>query len=132
MRGTPERPETATRILDGDAYSVWYETFGAAICIHLLEHIPANCCAIAKLYLALKLGGWTWITVPIWLDRPTFEGSSITARRVAVGFWRSGYVRIFGRDFAAWLGEGGFQVEMDGSGQGYGETVGVKIRLARR
>lgn len=89
-------------------------TFDAAICIHVLEHILEDRRAISELYRVLKPGGWALISVPVRLNRPTFEDPSITApaeRRRAFG--EASHVRIYGLDLAARLEECGFRVEMD-------------------
>ena len=47
--------------------------FDSVICIHVLEHIRDDNKAIQEIYRLLKPGGWAVISVPIRLDKKTFE-----------------------------------------------------------
>jgi SAM-dependent methyltransferase len=87
--------------------------FDAAICIHVLEHVDDDRAAMAELFRVIKPGGWALVSVPIRLDQPTYEDSSITtpaARKEAFG--ETSHVRFFGNDFADRLEAAGFTVAM--------------------
>ncbi len=89
------------------------QTFDAVLCIHVLEHISEDRNAIRELYRILKPGGWAGISVPIHLDRPTFEDPTITspADRERL-FGETVHVRYYGYDLLDRLLEAGFKVEM--------------------
>ncbi len=86
----------------------------AVICIHVLEHIENDRRAIAELYRVLKPGGWALISVPVRLDQPTYEDSSITTpedrKRL---FGEEQHVRMYGYDIVDRLEQSGFAVELD-------------------
>jgi SAM-dependent methyltransferase len=89
-------------------------SFDAVICIHVLEHIQDDRRAIIELFRALRPGGWAVISVPIRLDRATFEDPSITdpeERKIAFG--ERDHVRYYGADFTDRLESAGFTVRLD-------------------
>ena len=101
-------------LMDLTATPIRCETFDAAICIHVLEHIRDDRSAISEIYRVLKPGAWALISVPVRLDQATFEDPSITTaaeRRRAFG--ESSHVRYYGRDLTARLEECGFRVQLD-------------------
>lgn len=86
----------------------------AALCIHTLEHVDDDRTAISELFRVLKPGAWAIVSVPIRLDRPTFEDPSIKSpEEREKAFGERGHVRWYGSDFAARLRKGGFHVHMD-------------------
>lgn len=86
----------------------------AIICIHVLEHIEKDRKAISELYRVLKPGGWALITVPINLDRPTYENPEIvTPEDRRVHFGESQHVRLYGFDFIDRLKAQGFEVHLE-------------------
>jgi predicted SAM-dependent methyltransferase len=90
------------------------DTIDAVICIHVLEHIPADRIAIQEIFRVLKPGGWALISVPIRLDQTTFEDPSITSpedRRQAFG--ETGHFRYYGFDLLDRLEGTGFQVQLN-------------------
>ena len=89
-----------------------------ALCIHVLEHIEDDRKAIAELYRVLRPGGLAIITVPLRLDRPTFEDPSIRDpdERARV-FGERTHVRYYGNDFIDRLREPGFEVSLDPADQ---------------
>jgi len=86
----------------------------AIICIHVLEHIEQDRKAIRELYRVLKPGGWAMITVPINLDRRTYEDPTIvTPAERKKQFGEAQHVRVYGFDFKDRLKESGFEVHLD-------------------
>lgn len=89
-------------------------SFDAVICIHVLEHVDDDRRALAELYRVLKPGGWAIITVPIRLDRLTYEDPAITApEERARAFGERGHVRLYGGDFVDRLSSAGFEARLD-------------------
>ena len=100
--------------LDITACSFISDAFDALICIHVLEEIPDDRIAMQELYRILKPGGWAFITVPIDLERITYEDPTITSpehRKRAFG--ESAHVRIYGLDLNQRLQESGFEVKIE-------------------
>lgn len=90
-------------------------SFDAVICSHVLEHVADAHRALAEIHRVLVPGGWAIVQSPIDASRATtFEDPSVTspAERERV-FGQRDHVRIFGRDYAAWLARAGFTVEVD-------------------
>jgi len=100
----------------GDAIALPLRTgsLDAAICVHVLEHIEEDRGAIAELYRVLKPGGWSIITVPLRLDRPTQEDPAIRdpIERARL-FGEPGHVRFYGTDLVDRIRESGFDVTLD-------------------
>lgn len=89
------------------------DTFDAAICNHVLEHIEDDRAAIRELYRVLKPGGWAAVSVPIHLDQKTYEDPGITSPQERErAFGETVHVRYYGFDFADRLKEPGFQVRL--------------------
>lgn len=89
-------------------------SFDAAICIHVLEHVPRDREAIADLYRVLRPGGWALVTVPIRLDQPTYEDASITSPDDRLrAFGETDHVRFYGHDLVERLEAAGFAVQLD-------------------
>lgn len=89
------------------------DSFDAAICMHVLEHIPDDLEAMRELYRVLKPGGWAGVSVPIRLDQKTFEDPSITDpldREKAFG--ETVHVRYYGYDLEDRLTTAGFKVNL--------------------
>jgi SAM-dependent methyltransferase len=98
---------------DLTATSMPTDTFDAAICIHVLEHIPDDRRAIQELFRVLKPGGWALISVPIRLDQKTYEDASITTPEERErAFGEAGHWRLYGYDLRDRLAESGFQVRL--------------------
>ena len=84
------------------------------ICTHVLEHVDDARAALRELLRVLGPGGWALLQSPIDTARAqTLEDPSVTspAERLRV-FGQQDHVRIFGRDYAAWLRAAGFEVEV--------------------
>ncbi len=99
---------------DATAMPLGDGSFDALICIHVLEHIDDDRAAMDEFFRVLKPGGWALITVPLMLDRPTYEDPAITApedRKVAFG--ETSHVRHYGIDVVQRLEARGFEVELE-------------------
>jgi hypothetical protein len=103
-----------TLIADAIAMPLAAKSVDAALCIHTLEHIESDHLAIAELYRVLKPGGWAIVSVPIRLDRPTYEDPTITDPEHRVqAFGERSHVRWYGSDFKDRLKIAGFDVQLD-------------------
>ncbi|HEY6867407.1 MAG TPA: class I SAM-dependent methyltransferase [Candidatus Eisenbacteria bacterium] len=90
--------------------------FDAVLCSHVLEHVADVRRALAEIHRVLAPGGWAILQSPIDPSRATtFEDPSVVspAERERV-FGQRDHLRIFGRDYGAWLASAGFEVEVDG------------------
>jgi SAM-dependent methyltransferase len=88
------------------------DVFDAVICIHVLEHVAGDRKAICEIFRVLRPGGWAMISVPIRVDKATFEDPTITspeARKKAFG--EKTHMRTYGADFVDRLREPGFTIE---------------------
>lgn len=85
----------------------------AALCIHVLEHVPDDRGALAQLHRVLRPGGWALVSVPIRMDQDTYEDPSIVdpAERQRA-FGERSHVRWYGRDLSDRLAAAGFEVEL--------------------
>jgi len=86
-------------------------SFNLIICNHVLEHVHDHIKAISELYRVLKKGGTLIAQVPIDIKRAkTYEDFSITDpdERSHV-FGQYDHVRIYGKDFYAFLNQVGFK-----------------------
>lgn len=107
------RPNVSVR-MDLTAVPVKDSRFDAVICVHVLEHIQNDRAAISEMHRILKPGGWALISVPIRLDRPTYEDASVVsaaAREAAFG--ETTHVRFYGLDLQDRLAAAGFEVTLD-------------------
>jgi SAM-dependent methyltransferase len=84
------------------------------VCIHVLEHISDDRGAIAELFRVLRHGGQAIISVPLRLDQPTLEDSTVTtpAERKRM-FGEEEHVRYYGLDITERLRAAGFDVAID-------------------
>jgi SAM-dependent methyltransferase len=107
-----DRPNIGT-IADLTATPYASDTFDAIICIHVLEEIEQDRKAIGELFRVLKSGGWAFITVPVRLDRETFEDPTIVdPKERERAFGEKAHVRIYGFDLIDRLEAGGFEVQL--------------------
>jgi SAM-dependent methyltransferase len=91
------------------------ESFDAAICVHVLEHVSDDVRALAELVRILRPGGWAIIQTPVDKAREhTFENPLATSpsERERL-FGQDDHVRVYGRDFPARLARAGFEVSVD-------------------
>ncbi len=110
LEGRPHAP------LKVDIQDIPFESnsFDAIICIHVLEHVENDTCAMGELFRVLKPGGWALISVPIDFDRATYEDPSIVdPQERKQHFGEEQHVRAYGRDFAERLQASGFNVRLD-------------------
>ncbi|MDH3424250.1 MAG: class I SAM-dependent methyltransferase, partial [Gemmatimonadota bacterium] len=90
------------------------DSVDAALCTHTLEHIEDDRMALRELHRVLKPGGWAIVSVPLDLDAPTYEDSSVTDPDDREReFGERGHVRLYGLDIEDRLNEAGFSVELD-------------------
>jgi SAM-dependent methyltransferase len=89
-------------------------TFDAAMCNHVFEHVWEDIKSMKEFYRVLKPGGWAIFQVPIkWHESKTYEDQSITdpAEREK-HFGQRDHVRYYGADYPDRLREAGFEVEI--------------------
>jgi len=88
-------------------------SFDALICVHVLEHVVDDRTALSEFRRTLKPGAWAVISVPMRLDRPTHEDSTVTdpkdRKRV---FGEAGHVRFYGNDLDRRLEAAGFAARL--------------------
>lgn len=119
----PAGPQISVR---GDLVSLPCKSacFDRVLCVHVLEHVEDDRRAIEELYRVLKPGGVAIVSVPIRLDRPTFEDPSITdPERRKYHFGERSHLRFYGADFPERLGMAGFHVSCHLAGQVSDEDV---------
>ncbi len=106
------------------------DSFDAALCIHVLEHVPDDATAIRELYRVLKPGAYALVSVPLLTNEKTREDPSVTdpeeRKRV---FGETGHVRYYGTDFIDRLKGAGFSVTMDPAD---GVRADVRIKYGLR
>lgn len=107
------RPHVSIRF-DLTSLPLRSESFDAAICIHVLEHIEDDAAAMAELFRVIRPGGWAFISVPVRLDHPTHEDAAITTPHDRLReFGETDHVRYYGYDLVARLEAAGFRVTLD-------------------
>lgn len=88
-------------------------TFDAAMCNHVFEHVWEDVASMKEFYRVLKPGGWAVFQVPIkWHEPKTHEDNTITdpaAREKQFG--QRDHVRYYGADYLSRLREAGFKTE---------------------
>lgn len=105
------------------------ESFDAALCIHVLEHLDHDREAMRELFRLLKPGGWAGVSVPIRLDQRTYEDPAVTSPQERERlFGETVHVRYYGYDLVDRLQEAGFQVSMD-PGTGVDPATRLKYGL---
>jgi len=90
------------------------DSMDEVLCIHVLEHVLCDRQAMAELYRVLAPGGWALISVPLRLDRPTYEDVTVTepSDRLRL-FGEEEHVRFYGLDLRDRLEDAGFSVQCD-------------------
>jgi SAM-dependent methyltransferase len=91
-------------------------TFDAAMCNHVLEHIEDDIKAMKEIYRVLKPFGWAILQVPFMGKnlKKTFEDPEvITPSERERVFGQRDHVRIYGQDYADRLRSAGFEVHED-------------------
>ena len=101
-----------------DVHAIPFEenTFDAAMCNHVMEHVDDDIKAMSEIYRVLKPGGWAILQVPFFspLDDTSIEDKSITApkeREKAYG--QDDHVRLYGKDYPDRIRQAGFEVVED-------------------
>lgn len=106
------RPNATVR-MDLTAVPLGTGSIDAVICVHVLEHITDDKAAINEMHRILRPGGWALISVPIRLDRPTYEDATIvTAAEREAAFGETTHVRYYGFDLIDRLRAAGFDVAL--------------------
>ena len=101
-----------------DIHKIPFEdnTFDAAMCNHVLEHVEDDILAIKEIRRVLKPGGWAILQVPFMGKnlKITFEDPSVTSQKEREKvFGQRDHVRIYGQDYAERLRSAGFEVTED-------------------
>jgi ubiquinone/menaquinone biosynthesis C-methylase UbiE len=101
-----------------DIHKIPFEknTFDAAMCNHVLEHVEDDILAVQEIFRVLRPGGWAILQVPFMgknLER-TFEDPSVkSASDREKIYGQSDHVRIYGKDYPDRLRSAGFEVLED-------------------
>ncbi|MTI23671.1 class I SAM-dependent methyltransferase [Fulvivirga kasyanovii] len=101
-----------------DVHEIPFEanTFDAAMCNHVMEHVDDDIKAMSEIYRVLKPGGWAIMQVPFFNPIPdvTFEDKSITDPREREKWYgQDDHVRLYGKDYPDRLRKAGFEVTED-------------------
>ena len=101
-----------------DVHDIPFEanTFDAAMCNHVMEHVDDDIKAMSEIYRVLKPGGWAILQVPFFSPVPdvTFEDKSITSPKDREKWYgQDDHVRLYGKDYPERLRKAGFQVTED-------------------
>ncbi|MDX2305093.1 MAG: class I SAM-dependent methyltransferase [Microscillaceae bacterium] len=91
-------------------------TFDAAMCNHVLEHVHDDIQAMREIHRVLKPGGWAILQVPMMKAglKVTYEDKAITeAAERFKAFGQEDHVRMYGEDYGKRLLLGGFEVSED-------------------
>jgi len=84
------------------------ESFDAALCYHVLEHVPDDRKAIKEIFRVLKRGGWALIQVPV--EAPaTKELAEMSPYEIKHVLKWDDHLRSYGPDFFDRLEEAGFE-----------------------
>ncbi len=101
-----------------DVHAIPFEdnTFDAAMCNHVMEHVENDIKAMSEIYRVLKPGGWAILQVPFFgpLGDITFEDKSITDPKEREHVYgQDDHVRLYGRDYPDRIRSVGFEVIED-------------------
>jgi SAM-dependent methyltransferase len=101
-----------------DIHAIPFEadTFDAAMCNHVLEHVTNDLQAMAEIYRVLKPGGWAILQVPFFppLQSITVENPSLQNPKERERlFGQDDHVRKYGTDYADRIRSVGFAVMED-------------------
>jgi len=108
------RGPNVTVVGDATRIPLASNSLDAALCTHTLEHIAEDRTAMRELHRVLKPGGWAIVSVPLRLDGPTYEDSTVTDPEDREReFGERGHVRHYGWDIEGRLQEAGFSVTLD-------------------
>lgn len=111
-----------------DVHDIPFEadTFDAAMCNHVMEHVDDDIKAMKEILRVLKPGGWAILQVPFFSPVPdeTFEDPSIVSpaeREMKYG--QDDHVRLYGKDYPERLRSAGFEVTEDDYVKGLSEEA---------
>jgi SAM-dependent methyltransferase len=101
-----------------DVHAIPFEdnTFDAAMCNHVMEHVEDDHKAMTEILRVLKPGGWAIIQIPIFHPVPevTFEDKTITSPKDRLKYFgQEDHVRMYGKDYPNKLRAAGFIVRED-------------------
>ena len=109
-------------------------TFDAAMCNHVMEHVDDDIKAMSEIHRVLKPGGWAILQVPFFEPVPdvTFEDPSITdpAEREKI-YGQDDHVRLYGKDYPDRIRKAGFEVIEDKFIYELGEEAVEKYALPK-
>jgi hypothetical protein len=109
LSGDLMRPDVMAKV---DICNMTFEdrSFHAAICSHVLEHVPDDRTAMAEFARVLELDGYAMFSFPIGTD-PTTEDPTLTDRRARIRrFGQIDHLRMYGPDVVDRFTEAGFDV----------------------
>ncbi len=101
-----------------DVHDIPFEdnTFDAAMCNHVMEHVDDDIKAMREIRRVLKPGGWASLQVPFFSPVPehTFEDPAIkSAADREKNYGQDDHVRLYGKDYPDRLRKAGFEVLED-------------------
>lgn len=91
-------------------------TFDAAMCNHVMEHVENDIRAMNEICRVLKPGGWAIMQVPFFHFAPdtTVEDPSVTDPKMREKLYgQDDHVRLYGKDYGRRLERAGFEVTED-------------------
>jgi SAM-dependent methyltransferase len=119
--------------LDETAIPYPDESFDAILCIHVLEHVPADRLAMRELHRVLRRGGFAVLQSPVrHRQAATYEDPTITTpagRHAAFG--QADHLRVYGKDYRERLAAAGFQVTVDRFARSLGPALRQRYGLKR-
>lgn len=101
-----------------DVHDIPFEenTFDAAMCNHVMEHVDSDIKAMSEIHRVLKPGGWAIMQVPFFSPIPevTLEDKTIVdpKERERV-YGQDDHVRLYGKDYPDRIRQAGFEVIED-------------------
>lgn len=124
-----ERPDVDLN-LDITAMPFPEASFDAAICAHVLEHVPDDRAAMRELVRVLRPRGWAIVMAPVNQAAATDEDPDVTdpAERER-RFAQRDHVRMYGADLEDRLAEAGFTVGVADYAAELGSEVAGRLSL---
>lgn len=123
---TPEVGMVALDLTDLDFPDA---SFDAALCLHVLEHIPDDEAAMGEIHRVLRPGGWCLVEVPLRGEETAEAWSGMSGEERARHFYQADHERLYGRsDLAKRLMAAGFDVEVEV----YRDAIALALRRRYR